>query len=207
MVDYFKTLKFKTIFDHAIVTICRTLLSYLISVGFALAIAIAANYKKADHYINPVISILKTIPTISIMIIALIWLGRNESVLLISFLVVFPILYEMFYHHIKHIDKNLLEVCVVYQFSYTMRVKYLYFYNVLESFFISLKQTFGLSFKIMVMSEVIGQTSKGIGMKIYNEKVNLNMAGVFAWTIILVIIVLLIDFLIEKCSKRVLKWR
>src|SRR5690554_314211 len=207
IIDYFKNLKLSVLLKHTSSTLFKALSSYLFSLIFALIIAIIASFKKINLIINPYISILRTIPTISIILIALIWLGNEKAIYIIPFLVIFPILYETIYFHINNLDPKLKQVCDVYQFNSNKKIKYLYFYSLLEGLMLSFKQTFGLCFKIIVMAEVIAQANMGIGAKIQNEKINLDMSGVFSWTIILIILILIIDFILDFGSRRLIKWK
>ena len=207
IIDYFRSLSFATIVTHVSATVYKTIYGYLLALISSIILAIATKHFKLDKFIMPFISILKTVPTISVIIIAYIWFGRERSVYFVLFLVIFPILYETFYHHLKYVNQSLLEVCQVYQFSLIKKIRYFYFYHLLEGFLLSFKQTFGLCFKIMVMAEVIGQVRVGIGAQIVNENINFVMEGIFAWTIILVTIVVCIDYSIDGLKKVVLKWK
>ncbi len=204
---YLKSLSKITLFENITSTVVKSVTSYLISFIVALLLAITAFYNKFYRLINPFISILKSLPTISIILIAFISLGNEKAIYIIPIIVIIPILYETFMFHLKNIDKNLIEVCKIYQFSFLKRVRYLYFYPLLEGFMLSLKQTFGLCFKVIVMAEVIGQAQYGIGAMMQNEKANYEMQGVFAWTIILIIIVLLVDLGLDLSNKKVIKWK
>ena len=55
------------------------------------------------------------------------------------------------------------------------------------------------------MAEVMAQSRIGIGQALNYEKTYLNMAGVFVWTIILILIVMIFDFLISMIMKFLLK--
>lgn len=205
--NYFKNLSFRDLLENISYTFIKAITSYLISLVLAFALAIISFYRKSYRIIRPLMSILKSLPTISIILISLIWLGKEKSIYIIAILVILPILYEMFYFQIKNVNQELLEVCIVYQFNWLKKIKYLYCFQILEGFMLTLKQTFGLCFKIIVMAEVIGQAKYGIGAKIQNEKINLEIAGVFSWTIILVLLVLVIDYLINHSSKYIIKWK
>jgi len=205
--DYFQNLEVKVFITHTTATISKVIISYAIALLIALFLSILANYRNIHLMINPYISIIKTVPTISIILIAFMWLGNEKSIYLIPFLVVVPILYETFYYHIRNIDPRLIEVCQVYQFNYIKKVRFLYFYPLLEALMLSLKQTFGYCFKVVVMAEVIGEAHSGIGSIIQNEKRNLEMPGVFSWTIILIILVLLIDLVLNYSTKKVIRWK
>ncbi|QVK18723.1 ABC transporter permease subunit [Mycoplasmatota bacterium] len=205
--NYFKNLDFTVFVTHTGATVLKVVISYLLSLTLALLLAIIAYYRKFFRMINPYISILKTLPTISIILIALIWLGNEKSIYLIANLVILPILYETFFYHLKNIDPKLVDVSKIYQFNFRKKLRFLYYYPLLEGLMVSLKQTFGLCFKVIVMAEVIGQSQSGIGAQIQNEKVNLEMVGVFSWTIILIIFVLMIDFALDYIAKKIIRWK
>ena len=188
-------------------TIIRTLSSYIISIIVALMFAVIANIKEFDKVIKPIIGFFRTIPTISVMIIILIWFKQQQAMFIIGFLIVLPILFEVFYHSIKNVDPQLKEVSKVYRFSKVKQIKYIYYYSIIENFFMSLKQSFGLAFKVMVMSEVIGQARHGIGAEINASRINIEMEGVIIWTVILIVIVLLLERMLKQVSKLIIKWK
>jgi len=70
--------------------------------------------------------------------------------------------------------------------------------------FMGLIQSMGLGIKVMVMAELISQTRYSIGNQIYLQKINLNMASLFAWTFVLVIIVVIIELFINHIKKKML---
>ena len=47
------------------------------------------------------------------------------------------------------------------------------------------------------MAEILGQVRYGIGKQLYISKINLDMTGVFAYTIVIIIIGCLINLLFE----------
>jgi NitT/TauT family transport system permease protein len=205
--NYFYQIEFNEFLKNVSHTLLKALSSYLISMILAFILAIIARYKKLYLFINPYISILKTIPTISIILIVIVWLGNELAIYLIPFLVIFPLLYETIFYQLKNVDVKLIAVTNVYRFSLKQKLKYLYFYPLLEGLMLSFKQTFGLCLKIIVMAEVLAQGEFGIGAKIQNERINIEMSGVFAWTIILIVIILVIDFVLDTVTKRVIKWK
>ncbi len=207
IVNYIIKIKSGVFLTYSLKTISKTIVCFVFSLLVSLILAVIAYNKGLSRIINPYMSILKTIPTISIILMAIIWLGNEKAIYLIPVLVIIPLLYESFIHHLKNIDPKLVEVCVIYKFNLMKKIRYLYFYHLLEGFILSLKQTIGLCFKIIVMAEVIGQAQIGIGAIMQNEKVNLNMSGVFAWTVILIIYVLIIDLIIDVTAKKVIKWK
>ena len=72
---------------------------------------------------------------------------------------------------------------------------------ILSNLFISFIQSIGLGFKVLVMSELISYTENSIGKKIYTSKLNLDIEGVFAWTIIIIVIVMIIEWIFRLAKK------
>jgi NitT/TauT family transport system permease protein len=60
----------------------------------------------------------------------------------------------------------------------------------------------GLGFKVLVVAEYIAQTQTSIGREIYMSKVNLDFTSVFAWTLMLLVFVLVIEIAVQKSLKQ-----
>jgi NitT/TauT family transport system permease protein len=55
----------------------------------------------------------------------------------------------------------------------------------------------GLNFKVVISGEVLGQPKFSIGSSLQLEKMYLNTSGVFAWIIIIVVLVIISEKLIK----------
>ena len=69
----------------------------------------------------------------------------------------------------------------------------MYYPQFLKTLSSGIQATIGLSFKVMVMAEVMAQSSTGLGQMLNYEKTYLNMGAVFAWTIILIVLVMIFE--------------
>ena len=63
-------------------------------------------------------------------------------------------------------------------------------------------QSFGLAFKVMITSEYICQTQNSIGQVLYDAKSNLDMDVLIAWSIVIVVIVVIIELLFRYVNKK-----
>ena len=57
----------------------------------------------------------------------------------------------------------------------------------------------------MVMAEVMGQSQVGIGQQLNYEKTYLNMPAVFAWTIVLILLVMFFEIIIGYLIKKLIR--
>ena len=177
-------------------TLLRTILTFLFVFAISLVIGILSGYfKRIEWLLLPIVTLLRTVPTISITLILLIWFGKEFGPIMIMGLVVFPILYELIVGAMKQIDHDLLDVCLLFGATKIEKFKALYYPQLLKTLRSGIQATIGLSFKVMVMAEVMAQSSVGIGQMLNYEKTYLNIAAVFAWTTILIVLVMIFELI------------
>ena len=192
--ELFRIFQSSTFMIIILATLCKTLITFSIVLILSLVFGIVAGYSKlVQSLLSPLITLLRTIPTVSFIIIFLIWLGRELGPIFIVALVVFPILYELILGAMNTVNTDLRDVCFLFGSTPLEKFKALYYPQVIVALNSGIQATLGLSFKVMVMAEVMSQSRIGIGQALNYEKTYLNMAGVFAWSIVLVLIVLLFD--------------
>ena len=149
----------------------------------------------------PIVALLKSVPTMGIVIIALIWLNNDKAPILIGFIIVFPILYEGFIGALKSIDKKLIEMARMYKVSKKNIT------SMIHGILPLMPSAMGLMLKVIIAGEVLGQPAYSIGGSMNLEKIYLNTPGVFAWIIIVMIITSIFDFIIKLMVRRSMQWK
>lgn len=197
LTEIFVIIKSSMFIEIVSTTVTRTVVTFIGIMVLALVMGIIAGYYRVIQAIlNPIVMLLRTIPTVSLIIILLIWFGRELGPTMIVALVIFPIVYELVVGAIRNVDGDLKDVCLLFGCTVWEKFFALYYPNLIYSLSSGMQATLGLAFKVMVMAEVMAQSRIGIGQALNYEKTYLNMAGVFGWTMILVGLVILFDFLI-----------
>lgn len=192
--------------DIVFSTLSKTLTAFVSVLAISLVLGILAGYFKGlALFLFPMVTLLRTIPTVSIIIIILIWFGREVGPIFIVGLVIFPILYELISQSMNQVDADLRDVCYLFGGTPLEKFKALYYPQVLLSLYSGIQATLGLAFKVMVMAEVMAQSRLGIGQALNYEKTYLNMAGVLAWSILLMMIVLVFDAMVSYLMKKLLR--
>lgn len=192
--------------DIVFSTLSKTLTAFVSVLTISLVLGILAGYFKGlALFLFPMVTLLRTIPTVSIIIIILIWFGREVGPIFIVGLVVFPILYELISQSMNQVDADLRDVCYLFGGTPLEKFKALYYPQVLLSLYSGIQATLGLAFKVMVMAEVMAQSRLGIGQALNYEKTYLNMAGGLAWSILLMMIVLVFDAMVSYLMKKLLR--
>ena len=166
-----------------------------ICIGFFLAMllgiltgALSCRFRIVGEFLEPPIQFMKSIPVASFVILALIWTGSKNLSILISFLVAYPILHINTVSGLKSTDPKLLEMAQVFRVPFHKKVFYLY-RPALSPYLISAcKSALGMAFKSGIAAEVIGVPDFSIGANLYEAKIYLDTASLFAWTLAIILI-------------------
>jgi len=168
-------------------------------VGVTLGIISGLN-TKVRYLLRPVVTLLRTVPVISIVVILLIVFGFTITPYLITFLMIFPLIFQAISDGIENLDQELVDVFKLEDDSLLDGVRYCYLPLIGPQIRTALLQSAGLGIKVLVMAEYLSQTSNSIGNSLYLSKVNLDYASVFSWTLLLIIIVIILEHFIRRFS-------
>ncbi len=180
-------------------TVAMTLIKIL--AGFLCALAagfilgtLSWRFKWQRDLLAPVISLMKSIPVASFVILALIWVGSENLSVLISFLVALPMIYVHTLAGLSGTDPKLLEMSAVFGMSFWNKCRYIYWSGLKPHINEGIRVTMGFCWKSGVAAEVIGVPDHSIGEKLYMAKIYLSTDELLAWTLV----VILLSALFEK---------
>ena len=150
--------------------------------------ALSCRFRIVREFLEPPIQFMKSIPVASFVILALIWTGSKNLSILISFLVAYPILHISTVSGLKSTASKLLEMAQVFRVPFHKKIFYLY-RPALSPYLISAcKSALGMAFKSGIAAEVIGVPDFSIGANLYEAKIYLDTASLFAWTLAIILI-------------------
>ncbi len=156
----------------------------------------AARYTRFRELMAPLVSVIKTTPVASFVILALFWFSSRSLSIFISFLMVFPIVYTNILQGISQTDRQLLEMGQVFGLSMKKKIRYIYFPQVFPYLRSAFAVGLGLCWKAGTAAEVIGIPDGSIGERLQEAKIYLQMPDLFAWTVTIIVVSLLIEKLI-----------
>ncbi len=193
-------------------SVIHTVLRSLVGFGVALVIAlimgiIGGSFKTAYIFFTPIVSVTKATPTMSVILLALIWVHTEIAPVLVGFLVIFPILYGNIVAGIRNVDPKLLEVAKMYKVKKTRVITELYLPSIFSYLLAGASTSLGLNLKVVIAAEVLSQPQMSIGTHLQMEQISLNTAGVFAWTLIAVLISSCFDWGLSVVQHRIEKWK
>lgn len=148
----------------------------------------AGRFSLLREFLEPVVALLQSVPVASFVILALIWIGSENLSVLITFLIVFPVIYRNVLEGIRHVDQKLLEMAQIFRFSPQKKLLYLYRPALMPYLQAGCHIALGMAWKSGIAAEVIGVPAHSIGEKLYMAKIYLSTAELFAWTFVIIIV-------------------
>jgi len=185
----------------AVMSLVRIMLGFIIAVISAIVVAVlSVKYKIVQILIEPLMIIIKSTPVASFIILAIVWLELSHIPAFTSFLMVFPVMWTNIFTGIKATDKNLLEMVRIFNLKKSKVFTKLYIPSVMPYFKSACIASIGLSWKAGIAAEVLCTPKNSIGKYLYESKVYLETADLFAWTIVII----LLSLILEKILIRVI---
>ncbi len=185
----------------------RVLQGYVPGVVFGIAAGVfTAKIQVLEILFSPILTVFRATPVTSFIMLALVFLGRDVTPAFIVFLMVFPIVWANVAQGVKTVDPALKEVCKVYRLSLSRRMRILYVPHSLPYFSAGALTALGLAWKAGIAAEVLCTPKVSIGKMVYDAKVYLETADLFAWTAVVILLSLflekLLQFLLERGKSR-----
>ncbi len=155
--------------------------------GISLAV-ISGRFKTFGDFIRPLITLLKTVPVACFVVILLVWFGSAYVSFFISMMIVTPVLFLNTEKGLGNLPADMLEMADVYKMKRFPRFKYIIFPKMHPFLLAAFETAIGMAWKSGVAAEVIGQAQETIGNSVYISKIYLDTAGLFSWTIVVVLV-------------------
>ena len=124
----------KSFFIQIGMSFIRVLLGFILAVFLGLVAGILTG--KSDLFyeiLSPFFHVIQATPVASFIILALIWIKTGYVPVFIAFLIVFPIVTSNIATGVKQVDRKLLEMSKVFQFSLNKKLQYLSLIHISES--------------------------------------------------------------------------
>ncbi|HOB64359.1 MAG TPA: ABC transporter permease subunit, partial [Clostridia bacterium] len=189
-------------------TLSRSFTGFAISFALAMILAVAGFAIKPIHRaFSPLVIISRAIPTMSVILLSLIWLTSQTSPILISSLIMFPMFYSDFYSALNNIDKGVIDMAKLYKVGAKDIVTRLYIPNILPSVLDSVRSGISFNVKIVIAAEVLAQTRQSMGISMQISRVMLDTASLLAWTAAAVAISYALELIVELIKRFAVKWR
>lgn len=170
--------------------------------GGSLLAVLTSRIRLLREVLLPIMTVIKATPVASFIILALIWIGAARVPTFITVLIVLPVVWTNLDEGFARIDPLLSEVARVYQMPFFKRLRILILPSLKPYFLAACRTSLGLAWKAGIAAEIIAMPRAHIGTMIGEGKLYLMTEDMFAWTLTVILLSLVIEFSFAAIWKR-----
>jgi NitT/TauT family transport system permease protein len=196
------------IYQHLGVTLTETVLAFAIGalggLGGGLWLALSP---MASAILEPYIKAMNSMPRIILAPIFAVWFGLGiASKVALGVTLVFFIVFFNVYQGVKEVSPVILANARMLGASQKQLLRHVYLPSATSWVFSSLHTSVGLAFVGAVVGEYLG-SSQGVGYLILQAEGSFDINTVMAGIVVLTAFALVLDAVVGKIEKRLMKWQ
>ena len=194
------TVEFWAAAGHSLLRVAEGFLC-AVAAGSVLAL-LTTRFRLVNALASPLLHIVRAAPVASFIILALVWIKTNALPSFIAFLMVVPMVWANVEKGIRATDPLLLEMARVYRLGWWKTLLRVRIPSVMPYFMAACTTGLGFAWKSGIAAEVICRPALSIGKKLQDAKVTLETPDVFAWTITVVVLSLVLEKVLVALARR-----
>lgn len=171
--------------------------------GVLLGAATAA-WGWCDRLFSPALRAVRTVPVVSFILLLFFWLPKDRVPGAVSTLMALPVVWRSARQGIAAADPQLLELAGHYGLGWGSRARLVYLPALMPALAAGLETALGLCWKSGIATEVLCQPKWAAGTMLQISKAYLDAPGLFAWTAVVVVLSLALEWLLKALLK---PWR
>ncbi len=181
---------------------------FLLGALFGTLLSLAAHrWEAVAAVVRPMILVLRSTPVASFIILVYVLIRLADLPLIsVSIVIVTVMVTPLFFNNLTEgynaFRPELAEVAAVYRFSFGKKAKVLWWPQLRPYVSAALTSSLGLAWKAGISAEVICSLKNTIGRHLADAKSNLDIDLLFAWTITVVFLSMLLEALFRRLSHR-----
>ena len=181
--------------EITLISIRRILLGifFAVLIGIPLAV-LTARSAACRILLQPLMTAIRATPVAAFIVLIWLWIGQEEVPTIITVLVALPVVHKNVEVGITSIDPALTEMTRAFRVPLLRRVLRLDLPSILPAFRGAIENAVGLGWKAGVAAEILVRPLLAIGRKISDANYNLESTDLFAWTLTVVLLSLVIEF-------------
>ena len=196
------------IYQHLGITLLETLLAFVIGtvlgLVFGLWLALAPT---ASNILDPYIKAANSMPRVILAPIFSLWFGLGMwSKVALAVTLVFFIVFFNVYQGVKEVSPVVLANARMLGANQKQLLRTVYLPSATSWVFSSLHTSVGLAFVGAVVGEYLG-SARGVGYLILQAEGTFDVNTVFAGIVVLTAFALLLDALVGRIERRLMKWQ
>lgn len=191
-----------------VVTLARVIAALLVSFLLGVALAVGMHASDAtERYLRPLIRLLMAVPVVSWVLFAVLWFrGVELRILFVLVVVCAPVFAVDTLDGLRGVPRELRRMVRSFRPTTAQLFLKLMLPAILPALFTSWKIALSLAIRVVTIAELVGAVT-GIGHQLSVAQELFSVADVFAWTLVLVVLLFALESLLMRAEARMLRWR
>lgn len=184
-------------------TLARIFLGFISGVVLGFLFGILTHISKTfSALISPILKIIRAIPVVAIIILLYLFFNSSTLPVIIVSLMVMPIIWQTVHDGLNNTDIRLIEMGNVFLLPNTKILFRIKIPQIIPNLITSVTNALGLAWKSGVAAEVICLPKTSLGTILWQSKGNVNYDEVYAVTLTVVVLSIIIEFFIKYLCKK-----
>lgn len=141
---------------------------------------------KVDYMITPVIDFFRYIPMITFTLLAIMWSDSSALAFEVSIFLSVPVIYKHTLTGLKNSNQHYLTRVRRIKMQPVKKFIYLYQPVKMPEYIPGCHRALSMCWKSGIIAQLLGNTRHSIGSMLYQARDNVDVAGIFAWTLVIV---------------------
>jgi NitT/TauT family transport system permease protein len=190
------------------VTLARVIGALIVSFFLGIVLAMAMYRSDTlDKYLHPMIRILMAVPVVSWILFAVLWFpGVEFRIGFVLVVVCGPVFLVDTLDAMRSVPRELRQMMRSFRPTTLQFFVKLMLPAIVPTIFTSWKVNISLAIRVVTIAELVGAVT-GIGHQLSVAQELFSVADVFAWTIVLVALLFLLEAIVARIEMRLLRWR
>ncbi len=189
-------------------TFWRVLLAFALSFAMGISVALAATlWGWVRAFVAPIISFFRTLPTMAIMLLLLIWSSPRFAPVIVTFLVLFPIVYSEALASFDGVKEDYSKVFEAYRVPKKRQVSRAYLPLSAPMMLAQTGALLAMGLKVTISAEVLALTYQSMGGMMNEAQLYLQTTRLLALTLVAVALGFVFEGVSALVKKKVVRWR
>jgi len=191
-----------------VVTLARVIGALIASfvLGVALAVLMYRS-QRLESYLRPMIRLFMAVPVVSWILFAVLWFrGVEFRIAFVLIAVCGPVFLIDAFDAMRNVPRELRRMVRSFRPTALQYFGKLMFPAIVPNLTTSWKINLSLAIRVVTIAELVGAVT-GIGHQLAVAQELFSVADVFAWTLVLVALLFLLEAVVARVERRVLRWR
>jgi NitT/TauT family transport system permease protein len=183
--------------------------------GFALAVLLGVpgglllgSNRALGNFFEPILPVMNTVSSAIWAIFAVIWFGLSPATpIFVVLMTAFPLIVTNVWQGTQAVNADYVELAQALRFSRAKTLVKIYLPSILPYFFSGARLAFGFGWRVSLVAETLGASS-GVGYRLRQASDLIQTDQVFAWTIVQIVMMLVIEIgMLQPLERRLFRWR